>query len=347
MRHTLTEYQHRCVELIIGQIREYLGLRYAQTTRANPRFKECWADLEWQQIQQVRNILENDKAWGPKRYVVAELLCGDDKQKIKDLFTATNQNTIQTEVVEKHEKITHTTGDVMEIHDFRTLYEAIDPAIATITSVMQVYIWWDMLDAAHCARFQLKLERVKEIESGNIAPWRDYYIDLLRTPESEPSTQDMLLYELAELKYSVDQFQRRREGESGYQIIIARAGIGTDEGTDRLISTIARQQVLLKSIEEGTAPDDRVKQQIARALNTDVEHLTTEQVTKYLKSLMAEEKGKLRAALDVESEGEPYNFKLAQAEAMKKKFEDVAGDKDVPSPSRPSTASSAAVSLPK
>jgi hypothetical protein len=339
MRHALTEYQHRCVELIIGQVREYLGLRYAQTTRANPRFKECWADLEWQQIQQLRNVLENDKAWGPKRYVIAELLCGDDKTKVKDLFTATNQNTIQTEVVEKHEKITHTTGDVMEIHDFRTLYEAIDPAIATITSVMQVYIWWDLLDAAHCARFQLKLERVKEIEAGNIAPYRDYYIDLLRTPESEPSTQDMFMYELGELKYSVDQFQRRRDGEPGYQIIIARAGIGKDEGVDRLISTIARQQMLLSSIEGGTPPDDRVKQQIARALNTEADQLTNEQILKYLRTLMNDEKGKLRAALDVESEGEPYNFKLAQAEAMKKKFAAVAGDRDVPTPGRTPTSS--------
>jgi hypothetical protein len=341
MRHALTDYQHRCVELIIGQIREYLGLRYAQTTRANPRFRECWADLEWQQIQQLRNVIESDKAWGPKRYLVAELLCGDEKNKVRDLFTATNQNTIQSEVVEKHEKITHTTGDVMEIHDFRTLYEAIDPAISTITSVMQVYIWWDLLDAAHCARFQLKLERIKEIESGNIAPYRDYYVDLLRTPESEPSTDDILLYEMTELKYTVDQFVRRREGEPGYQIIIARAGLSTDEGVDRLISTIARQQVLLKSIEDGAPAEDRVKQQIARALNTDSDHLTADQIIKYLKNLIGEEKGKLRAALDVEAEGEPYNFKLAQAEAMKKKYQAVIGDRSIPS-SRSSTNSGVA-----
>ena len=77
-RRELSDYQHRCVETIIAQITEYLAQRHSMTVRANARFRTIWPDLEWQMVQQLRNTLENDKMWGPKRFVIGELLCGDD-----------------------------------------------------------------------------------------------------------------------------------------------------------------------------------------------------------------------------------------------------------------------------
>lgn len=330
MRRELTDYQHRCVETIIAQIMEYLAQRHAMTVRANPRLRAIWPDLEWQMVQQLRNTLENDKMWGPKRFVIGELLCGDDKGKVRDIFSPTNQASIQTEIVEKRDENKVKTSEVMEIHDFRTLYSAIDPAIATAATVMQMFIWWDLLDASECAKFQIKLERLESIEGGQSAAWSEYYNEIMRKPEGAPSAEDMILYELNELRQTVEAFGQRRMSEPGYRIIIARHAKTGEETTDRLISAVARELVLVRQIEAGQKPDDKVREQIAKALAIEPSSMKDDHMIRYLRGLIADQKTKLHDALEAESEGEGYNFKVAQADSMKRRLTTAIGNRELP-----------------
>lgn len=340
VRRELTDYQHRCVETIIAQVGEYLAQRHAMTVRANARFRTIWPDLEWQMVQQLRNTLENDKMWGPKRFVIGELLCGDDKSKVRDIFSPTHQASIQTEVVEKRDEAKAKTSEVMEIHDFRTLYGYIDPAIATAATLMQMFIWWDLADASDCAKFQIKMERIENIERGQAPAWTEYYNEILRKPEGMPNAEDMILYELNELRQCVEAFGARRQSEPGYRIIIARHAKGVDEASDRLISAVARELVLLRQIEAGQKPDDKVREQIARALAVEAATLRDEQMVKYLRGLINDQKKKLHDALESESEGEGYNFKVAQAESMKRRLTAAIGTRVLPSQTSPTMSSS-------
>ncbi len=325
MIRELTEHQKRCSDLIVARMQEYLDLRFTMACRANPRFETAWPDLQWLLLQQLRNVIENDKMWGPKRFVISELLCGHDKAKIQDIFNPSNQASIQTEIVEKKEQGGHKTADVLEIHDFRTLYAAIDPGIAQITAVMQVYMWWDLRDAVDLSKFEIKLGQIKELQNGVSDHQIKEYVGLMGKVDGDhpPTPEEIVDWECEELRNAVDQFLARRNGEPGYKIILAqRNSKETENQIDILISTIAREQVLKSRIKSGQSIDDSIRQQLAKALRVQPTELTAEMELKYLGTVIAEHKSKLRQALLHGESGEQYNFKLDQASAMYQQYEE-------------------------
>ncbi len=324
MRRELNEHQKRCVNTIMANVTEYLDLRFIMSAEVNPRLRDIWPNLQYLQLSQLRNSLASDKAWGAHRHVIGELLCSSDKQKIYDIFNASNQNSVQGEIVEKRDDTTHKTADVLEIHDFRTLYGAIEPSVSEISAVMQIYIWWDLKDASELAKFQLKLRRIKDIESQWSDEWATYYHQVLKKKEEEgPATQEEALeHEYEDMKYTVENFLGRREHEKGHVIIIDRKRPTGLDPADTLIQTIAREQVLLRDIQDGRELDPAVRTQFAKALGVQEDALTKDLEIEYLSRTIGEQKGRLRRTLIETKGGEPFNFKVAQAEAMKKKYEE-------------------------
>ncbi len=325
MRRELTDHQKRCVNAILANVTEYLDLRFVMSAEVNPRLRDIWPNLQYLQTAQLRNSLGNDKAWGAHRHVIAELLCGSDKQKIYDIFNPSNQSSIQGEIVEKRDDVGHKTADVLEIHDFRTLYGAIEPSVSEISAVMQIYIWWDLKDASELAKFQLKIRRIRELETQWSEEWAKYYRVVLKKKEDEglPEKEEAVTHEYEDLKYTVENFIGRRENEPGHVIIIDRKRPSGEDPADKLIQAIAREQVLMREIEGGQKLDDAMRGQFAKALNVAEDALTAEMQTDYLARTIAEQKGRLRRVLIESKGGEPFNFKEAQAEAMKKKYEEV------------------------
>lgn len=328
MRRRLTDHQRQCVEAIIHHVTEYLDLRYVMTVRANPRYENPWPTLQFLLIQQLRNTLENDKMWGPERFVVGEVFCSTERDKVRDLFNPTNQRSVLNEIVDRQEDAAHKTADVLEIHDFQTLYGAIDPGIAKIASVIQVYAWWDLPDATDLARFRILAQRFQALRRECPDSVRQKYAAVMKKSDNElPTQKEILEREAGELRDIVQTFAARRVGEPGYKLIIAERTVGDTTTADNLISTIARELILLRSIEAGQQPDDNIKQQFARALHTSVNELTSEKEIEYLRHAIAEGKARLRREISSFAGGEPYNFKAAQADDLHRKYQQLVGQK--------------------
>jgi hypothetical protein len=335
MHRKLTDSAQRAVDRIMSNMQEYLDLRYLMISRANPRLETVWPDLAWQHMRQLRNTLSNDKMWGPNRYVIGEVLVSDDAQKVRDIWTPTNQNSIQTEVVEKTEKIQHKTSDVLDVHDFRTLYGSLDPSIATVVGAIQCYMWWDLPDACDLAKFDFKAEIVRKVVAeGASAPMKEFYARQLKMDDGHlPSAEDITLCELRRMRACVDRFTERRNGEPGYQMIVARKPTDGDDSVDRLVSAIARELVLLRTIESGQPIDDAVKQQFAQALRVDPASLSTAMEVDYLHKMLADHRRRLRHMMTSGgAAGEAYAYKEAQAEAIRHKLEELAGGRDISDP---------------
>jgi hypothetical protein len=329
MKRQLNEQQQRCVGAILAHMKEYLDLRHELSIRANPRFASPWGDLQFLLLAQLRNTLENDKMWGPNRYVIGELLCSSDKAKIRDIFSPTHQSSIQSEIVERTDKAGHKTSDILEIHDFKTLYSAMDPAIANIAGVIQIYMWWDMPDACDLARFQFRANRFREIQRGVPPHLAEFYRALIRKPDTAgPLTADDILdFEALQMRDALDAFCERREGEPGYKLILARRASASEAGSDQLIDALAREILLLRKVERDEAIDDGIRGQLAQALGTQPAQLQKDAIVRYLKGVISDGKRRLKTALIDDIAGEVYNFKASQADAMRRHYIDIVGDR--------------------
>lgn len=332
----LTPNQSKCVDQIMGHIKEYLTFRSFMTIRANPRFHDIWPGLQWSILTQLRNTLENDKMWGPERHVVGEVFCSDEYGKIRDLFNPTNQRSIQVEVVEKKDDAKHTTADVLEIHDFRTLYAAIDPAVATVTNVMQIYIWWDLPDATDLSRFEMKAERLRSLLKGVPDRALEFYSRIIKKEEEGQhiTAEDVVIYELQQLQYIRERFDARRALEPGFQVIAAQRPKASSPESDSLMTAMARELLVLNQVREGKPLDETMTKKFAEAMHVAPEELTAESEQQYLEKMIAEQKRRLRTLLDEEVEGEYYNVKIEQSERMARVYEQLRGDREVPHLSR-------------
>ena len=265
---TLTPHEQNCVDTIMRHSQEYMDMRFAQSCRVNPRFEQIWPDLAWQQMRQLRNTIENKKGWGPTRFCIGALLAGSDYVKIHDIFNPTHQSSIQVEIVEQAEDTSKgRRAEVLEIHDFRTLYSNIDKSVATIAMVMQIFLWWDLPDATDLARFDITMDRVKQVQRGVSEELRRDYAENMKDLDHVPTDEDIMTHELRLLKRAMDCFAARRDGEFGYKVIIARKPADGMDAVDRLIGAIAREQILLRNLEQGQSLDENLKQQFSKALN--------------------------------------------------------------------------------
>lgn len=329
MKRNLTEPQQRSVNLILGFMREYLDLRFLVAIRANPRFESPWPDLQFLLLAQLRNTLENDKMWGPQRYVIGELLCSTDKLKQRDLFSSTHQSSLQAEIVERTDKAGHKTSDVLEIHDFKTLYSAMDPAVANIASVIQICMWWDLPDGTDLAKFHFRAHCYKEVQKGFTEEHKHLYSHLIHKGEGAGAVtqEDVLDFECVAMRDALESFCERRNAEPGYKLILARRDVVHDHATDNLISTLARELVLLSKVEKGEKLDDAINGHLANAMNVSPEQLKQEAVMNYLGSAISEAKRRLRNALNESTGGETYNFKQSQADGIRRMYHELVGER--------------------
>ncbi len=323
--------QKKAVEAIIHQMQQYLDLRYQQVRRINSKVELVWEDVAWQQMANLRKVLEGEKVHGPERLHVGETLLSDKKKRVQEFFMNKSQNCLLGEIVEEKETEGHRTHGAMEIHDMRSLFRAIDPNLESIVSMIQTFIWWDLLDAVDVARFQKKLGIFKVIESGDIpAEMIGYYQHELHS-ETPPSHEDILNHEAQMMADTVTSFKQRRAEEKPHKIIVAREMTQVDN-PDQLVNALASQTTVLTSLKNGTPIDESMRGQFAQVLNVPEDQVTPEAAKTFLQNTIATNKKRLRNALFGVGSGLPYNFKQRQLEEIEKKFHEVVGNRaNVPS----------------
>lgn len=324
----LTHLQKRGVESILGRVNVYLDARYQQIRRIQPKFETVWEDLVWQQTTNLRNTLAGDKAWGPQRFNVAEVMLGDDNKKIRDLMGGTPQANLMNEVVEEKESQTKGTGSRLEIHDMRTLYSSIDSSLANAVQLIQTFIWWDLEDGADLARFEKKVSMIRAFEENGITPEMESYYNVLMHSDKKLSADDVILYECKMLKRTVEGIRARRVLEPSYQMIIRRETL-PNENPDALIAGIAYQMNVLDGLRRQGTIDDATTDQFAKAMGIEPGAVTPDKAAAFLAGTIAENKKRLKNALNGSGGGAQTNFKRSQLDELDARLPTIIKDRKV------------------
>ncbi len=342
-----TPNQKRAVEKVIGWVQNYLDARHSALVRIRPEVDRVWDDLVFQGIVQLQLTLSNSKPFGPLRYHVAETLVGDDERRIRDFLSPTHTNSIMAEIVEQEEKANVKKMEgTLEIHDLRTLFKTIEPSFTSLVSLVQTFIWWDFEDAVDLARFDIKEVRVRGYLDGKLTDEaRAWYKDMLQLKE-QPSDDDIINYELLQMKRSLDNFAARRNGEPGYKRIIARDQVGADSA-NQVIQVLANHLRMQAHLRGGNPLDATLTQQFSQVLGIDASQVTVERALAFVDRAVAENRTALRGLLNsANAGGKPYSLKPRQEEEVRRRFTAIVGDRKLPErglssdrvPKDPSTA---------
>ncbi|MCX7765992.1 MAG: hypothetical protein N2246_04725, partial [Candidatus Sumerlaeia bacterium] len=220
----LTPQQEKRVEGIAAIVKEFMDARFEHALRINPHIGPPYADLSWQQLVTLRQILAEDKAFGPVRFRVCDILASDDEAKKHALFSPTDQNSIMNEILNISEQVKETRAGILNIRDIKTFYTALDPSLTRIVELIQTWIWWDLPDAADIFSFEQEYQRILKLAKQ---PLTDKIIDyyrkaMKRTTDAEITLKDILEYEINKLEQIVKRLKQRNEAEPGYQMILKR-----------------------------------------------------------------------------------------------------------------------------
>ncbi len=311
-----TPAQKRAVEAILRKVQDYLDMRYEQVRRLNPKLESIWEDVCWQQMTSLHLSLSNDKSFGPVRCHVGETLLGDDLRKAGEFFIPTAQVNVLGEIVEEREADTARTAGILEIHDMRSMFRAIDPSLERLVTLVQTYIWWDLPDAADLARFDKKEAIIKAISRDGISPEA---AAAYREPlglVKDPTKEQVLEYEGKILQKTVGSFNFRRGGEPGYRIIVAREHAGADD-PDTLIDMLHNQKNMLKALRKGKPLDSQLAEQFARGLNCEPAEVTPELAIETLEKAVNTNRRRLCDALTGKRTGTQYDYKNRQLGRLK------------------------------
>jgi hypothetical protein len=206
---------------ILKHLNDFLDKRFGQARRINPSAARAEADMRLHMGEVMHSVLARPKGFGPERLVVANILASDDAEKRTALFNPTDQVSLLNEIVPVEEELKQRRAGQLEIHDVRTLYRSLDPSLEKILTLVETWIWWDLLDAAERYRFDVQERILQNLRGCTLdATLVEYYRQVMKTrPGVELTRADMAKCELARAKEILDRFEARRQSDGGHQII--------------------------------------------------------------------------------------------------------------------------------
>lgn len=325
----------RNAELILNRLSDYLSIRFDLAGRINAPLKGIKQDLMVHELANVRRSLLSDKIYGPIKMSVTDVFMGDDDKKRRGLMSASDQTSIQVELVShcQDSKVEATRGQI-KIHDLKTFYAAINPDLAELMDLVETWIWWDILDAAEIVRFEQKIQQIQAVRQGRLGEeGRKKYLVLIHPPvpgEEETarphtvSDDEVIRYEFKQLIAIREQWQYRRGNERGYQYVLKR-----DEAPAKpmgeLVHRIGEYARQYETIEGLDALDDETKQKYADTLHLSADKVTQKVILDQLQALMVQAEREMLGQIDRDVQlGPPYNYKERQAEQMDRVMSDLA-----------------------
>ncbi len=314
----------RNAEAILNHVQEYLAIRFDHAGRINPPIRTVKEDLLYHELANVRHSLLGEKIYGPIRQVVADVLLGDDRKKREGILSRNDQNSIQVEIVShcQDERSEATRGQI-KIHDLKTFYASINPALSDFMDLVETWIWWDLPDAVELARFELKLGVLQMIRQGRFTPeMRKRYAQHIQTQaggaeEQGPmSNEDIVRYEVDELKSIRERWAYRRASERGYMYVLKRDEVPPPDQKE-LIHQIADKIREYDQVEMLSEVNPEMRQRYAREMHLTPDKIERKHVLEHLQAELLEIEREMLRAADHERElGAPYNYKERQLVQM-------------------------------
>lgn len=310
------------VDGILHFMRDYLQVRERQAVRLNPKVANVLDDVAWAQVENLKQVLQKAKGFGPERIRVADVLAGDDDLKKKALFSHSDQNSIVYEIINRADDQQRAVVK-MAIHDMRTLFRSLDPSLENIVQLIQHWLLWDLFDSADMFHFEEQMRRCGILRSTVITEELRgrFRVALRKRPDERLTDEDILRFELKRLEATLQRFLTRRAEEEAYMMII-KADEAPYNKADREIIELAARLRTIEMVESGnTTLDASVLDHYVQALHCSAQEVTKERIVVYERDMIAESKMSLRKYLAEEhSTGEPYDYKKSQGRQLKERF---------------------------
>ena len=322
---TLTLSQ-RNTEAIIAHLGEYISIRFDHAIRINPALKSLKQDLMYHEMANVRHCLNGDKIYGPTRLIVSDVILSDNRKRREGIMSPTDQTSIQVELVShcQDERVEATRGQI-RIHDLKSFYASINPALSDTLDLVESWIWWDIFDACALVRFEQKMGVVTTIRQGRFTPeMRKRYLTTLQSALGEEevsagmSNEDIVRYELKQIMDIRDRWAGRRHHERGHMYVLKRDEL-TPPPQGELIHQVAEEVRQYDQFENKEDISEEDKHRFAPDLRLPPDKVTRQHVLDYLQQqLIDTERTMLRQAEHDSELGQPYNYKERQLEQMDK-----------------------------
>lgn len=318
----LSPQQQKRVEGIVAIVKEFLDARFEHAIRINPNIANVYADLSWQQLVTLKQILSETKAFGPVRFYVCDILSSDDEHKKRALFSPTDQNSIMNEIINLAEDRSETTSGTLNIRNIRTFYKALDPSLEQIVELIQTWIWWDLPDSADMFAFEQEYQRILKLAKQPLSDKIiDYYRKLMKwASDKELTKKDILEYEVQKLSKIVQNLGRRIAEEPGYKMILKRDKLSS-EMLEEMIIKLAKHINNLRKIRQMNEIPDELKGLYSKSLNISPQDVTKEIIIQFEEKSINQLEEKIKDTLNLgQALGEPYNYKEKKFKELEKRL---------------------------
>lgn len=312
---SVQEQTERNANGILNHLHKYLLARFRHANRMDSHFGQIEGDLIWHELEAMRKVLLTSKPYAEFRYIIADVLTSFDHVKKYGLFSTSDMNCLLSSVVTETRQVDTEKTGVLHIRDMRGLYKMMDPSLDQVVELIQIWIWWDLLDAAEMHHFDMQIERLL-----NMTPERmnervtAYYRAEMKVGKDQPNpTFDQIRdFEVQRTSRLLDSMAARLDNEDIYQEII---GYEESEahGADQIIRELAERLAKFERLQGATVVDEPTRNHYSRMLNIKEGELTMERIVEFERRFIEEAKIELREVLqNAGSAGQRYNYKRRQ-----------------------------------
>ncbi len=311
-------------EGIIAELSNYFEIRFEQITRIKPALRSMYADLLWMQMLKVREVLAGEKMFGPIRLRVAEILASRDEAKRHAVMGPIDQASILNELIPEQEEGGARRPGFLSVRTMRALYTSVDPALGPVIELTDIWLWWDILDAADVFNFKEGKKLIERRKSDEVTrALSDYYHQAMgRRDDRAVTREEILTFEFLYIESLWKAFMQRRAEEKSYMLIPKRDPLGGQDSVDELVLTLSRHIAARQKVMQDGGLDDRLREYYAKVLRCDPASLRAEQCRAHEDLTIMRLRDDLKLALERGvALGEPYDYKRWQGEEMGREVE--------------------------
>lgn len=311
----VSEQTERNADGILNHLHKYLLARFRHANRMDSHFGQIEGDLIWHELEAVRKVLLQSKPYAELRFFIADVLTSFDGVKKHGLFSTSDMNCLLSSVVTETRQVDTEKTGVLHIRDMRGLYRMMDPSLDQVVELIQIWIWWDLLDAAEMNHFDMQMERLSNMSPDKMNERvAAYYRKEMRLKKESPAPdfEQVRAFEFERTAGLLQSMRSRLEDEEIYQEIIGYEE-SEDHGVDQMIRELAERLDKLERLQSMGELDASTRNYYSRMINLDERDLTSERILEFERRFIEEAKIELREVLqNAGSAGQRYNYKRRQ-----------------------------------
>jgi len=235
-----------------------------------------------------------------------------------------DQASILNELIPEQEETGERRPGFVAVRTMHALYTSVDPSLGRVIELTDIWLWWDILDAADVSNFKEQKRLMEKRRAEQITPpMQDFYHQAMGKRDERSLTREEILgYEFAYLESIWKNFMQRRAEEKSYMMAIKRDPIGGENSVDELIVTLSRHIAARQRLSQEGGLDDRLRDYYAKTLKCEPSQVTADRAAAHEDLAIMRLREDLRMGLERGAVlGPPYDYKRSQGEEMRRDIE--------------------------